>query len=230
MKISIIIPTYNEADNIKLLIHYLRKHADSRLSEIIVADAGSEDATIVIAEAAGATAVISPQKGRAAQMNYGASLAKGDVVYFIHADSFPPKEFLSDIEKAMNQGYLFGRYRTKFASNKWILKLNAFFTRFDWLVCYGGDQTLFISKALFDEINGFNASMYIMEDYDIVIRAKQKARYAIIPKDALVSARKYDTNTWWRVQTANYKIVQMFKKGASQESMAATYKELLHYR
>lgn len=230
MKISIIIPAFNEAKHIGTLIRYLFACADNRLLEIIVSDGGSIDETVVNAKAAGANAVVSSQRGRAAQMNYGASVASGDIFYFIHADTFPPKEFLSDITSAVNKRISFGRYRTKFQSGKWILKLNAFFTRFDWLVCYGGDQTLFMTRSLFEEINGFDTSMHIMEDYDIVMRARQKARYAIIQKDAIVSARKYDTNTWWKVQRANYLIVQMFKKGASQEAMVKRYKKLLDYR
>ena len=67
-----------------------------------------------------------------------------------------------------------------------------------------------------------------MEDYDIVIRAKQKAKYKIINKNALVSARKYVKKSWWKVQKANYCIVQMYKKGASQEAMINKYKELLN--
>ena len=230
MKISIVIPTFNEAENISFLIGYLLKHGGNSLAEVIISDGGSTDDTVAIAKKTGALSVISPYKGRAAQMNYGASLATGDLFYFIHADSFPPADFAKDIEKKTKKGFSFGRYRTKFNSNRWILKLNAFFTRFDWFVCYGGDQTLFVKKTLFEDINGFDESLRIMEDYDIVVRAKQKASYAIIQKNTLVSARKYDTNSWWRVQRANYLIVRMFKKGAAQAQMVDRYKELLNYR
>ncbi len=72
--------------------------------------------------------------------------------------------------------------------------------------------------------------MRIMEDYEIVIRGKAKARYKIMQKDVLVSARKYDTNSWYKVQIANYTIVQLYKKGASQDEMVFRYKELLDYR
>jgi rSAM/selenodomain-associated transferase 2 len=228
--ISIIIPTYNEEHHIAKLVEYLRLHNNDLTCEIIVVDAGSNDNTLKTATAAGAKAVVSPIKGRASQMNYGASIANGDVFYFVHADSFPPATYISDINQSIKNGFEFGRYRTKFDSKKWILKINAFFTRFDFFICYGGDQTLFITKKLFDAIGGFNPGMKIMEDYEIVTRAKAIAKYKIIKKDTLVSARKYDTNSWLTVQLANNKIVQMYKKGASQQEMADMYKKVLNYR
>jgi rSAM/selenodomain-associated transferase 2 len=228
--VSIVIPTYNEAENIGRLITYLLKATSGKDAEVIVSDAGSNDDTTSIANKAGAKAVLSPNKGRAAQMNYGASLAKGEILYFIHADTFPPESFVSDIEDAVKQGFQFGRYQTRFDSDKTILKVNAFFTRFDLFVCYGGDQTLFITKQLFNQINGYKEDMLIMEDYDIVSRGRQIGRYRILKKAALVSARKYETNSWLTVQKANRTIVNMYKKGASQRDMVNKYKEMIVYR
>jgi rSAM/selenodomain-associated transferase 2 len=228
--LSIIIPTYNEEETISKLIIHLKKHSATNNVEIIVSDGGSTDDTVKAAENVGAKVVLSPKKGRSAQMNFGASIAKSEILYFIHADTFPPDSFDSDIEAAAKQGFEIGRYQTKFNSNKIILKINAFFTRFDLLVCYGGDQTLFITKKLFNKINGFNEEMMIMEDYDIVTRARQIARYKIFKKAALVSARKYETNSWLKVQKANRTIVNMYKKGASQQDMVKKYKEMLVYR
>ncbi|MEP6713628.1 MAG: TIGR04283 family arsenosugar biosynthesis glycosyltransferase [Ferruginibacter sp.] len=228
--ISIIIPVYNEEANIKKLLAYLHQHNNGIINEIIVSDGGSTDATFSVAAAAGAVVVASPEIGRAAQMNYGARLATGAVLYFIHADTFPHPSFFDDIKKAVEEEFEFGRYRTKFDSKKKILGFNAFFTRFDMFVCYGGDQTFFITKKIFEAIGGFNESMLIMEDYEIVQRAKKMGRYKIIQKNVLVSARKYDTNSWLKVQRANYTIVQLYKKGATQQEMVTRYKELLHYR
>ena len=230
MPISIIIPVHNEAENIGKLISYLIQYKKESVIEIIVVDAASTDNTNTVAQKAGATTVISPQKGRAAQMNHGASLAKGDVLYFIHADTFPPTSFANDITDAVEEGFALGRYRTKFNSAKWYLKINAWFTRFDWFVCMGGDQTLFITQDLYKKSGGFKTDMFIMEEFEFVPRARKNARYKIFNKPALVSARKYDTNSWWQVQMANKKIVDMYKKGATQSDMVTAYKKMLDYR
>ncbi len=230
MGISIIIPAFEEEKNIGKLIQYLKQHGGTEVIELIVVDGGSSDATIVEAGKAGANVVVSNEKGRGAQMNYGASIAKGEVLYFVHADVYPPKSFVADILKAIKDGYDFGRYIMKFDSTKWYLKVNAFFTRFDLFVCYGGDQTLFITKELYTKSGGFNPSMQIMEDFEFTKRARTLGRYKIIKKGALISARKYDTNSWWNVQMANKKIVNMYKKGASQSDMILMYKKMLNYR
>jgi rSAM/selenodomain-associated transferase 2 len=230
MTISIVIPTYNEAGNIGKLISYLNEASNESVLDIIVADGGSNDDTIAEAKAAGAIAIITPDKGRSAQMNYGANLAKGELLYFVHADTFPPRSFVKDIKEAVRAGYDLGRYRTKFDSGKLILKANAWATRFDLFVCMGGDQTLFIKRSLFEQCNGFNESMQIMEDYDFCSRARYKGNYKILNGVALVSARKYETNTWLQVQAANFKIASMYRKGVSQKDMMDTYKKMLRYR
>jgi rSAM/selenodomain-associated transferase 2 len=229
MSISIIIPVYNEAENIAQLINYLIQYKNEAVSEIIVVDAASTDDTISIAKCAGVIAVVSPQKGRAAQMNYGASIAKGDILYFIHADTFPPASFANDITNAVAKGFGIGRYQT-FNSRKWYLKINAWFTRFDWFICMGGDQTLFVTRKLFEKTGGYIFSMKVMEEYEFAKRARFYGKYKIFSKATLVSARKYDTNSWWRVQMANRKIVSMYKKGISQDEMANKYKKMLNYR
>jgi rSAM/selenodomain-associated transferase 2 len=227
MKISVIIPTFNEAENIASLIHYLQQHSNGLIAEIIVSDGDSSDATLSLALATGAVAKRAPQKGRAAQMNYGASLAGGDILYFVHADTLPPQSFATDIVNAVQNNFSCGRYRTKFNTTRWIFKVNAFFTRFDWLICYGGDQTFFVTRKLFDELDGFNSSMQIMEEYEFTARAKQKAPYKIFKATTLISIRKYEGRSWLLVQLANRKAFQLYRTGASQQEIVATYKKML---
>lgn len=228
--ISIIIPTYNEAENIGKLVKYLIENCDNSVVDLIVADGGSTDNTLEIAKQSGAKAMVSPVAGRAVQMNYAAEIAKGDVLYFIHADCYPPKSFVNDIQMAIKNGYDLGRYCSQFDSNKLIIKINAWFTRFDMFICMGGDQTLFIKNDLFTKCNGFNRSMKIMEEYEFCERARKTGRYKILKGKALISARKYNTNSWLKVQLANYKVVNMYKKGATQQQLLDTYKRMLSYR
>ena len=226
-QISIIIPTYNEAASIGKLIAYLQLHGKEKVAEIIISDGGSSDETLAIAGQSGAVVFVSPQQGRAAQMNYGADKATGDVLYFVHADSFPPVNFTTDILEAVNDGFDFGRYRTRFDSTNFLLKINAWFTRFNWFICYGGDQTLFVTKELFKQSGGFKNELLIMEEYEFCDRLMKNHRYKIFTDTALVSARKYEGRSWLKVQLANRKAVQLFKQGASQQEIVRTYKQRL---
>jgi rSAM/selenodomain-associated transferase 2 len=227
MNISIIIPTYNEERNIEALIPFLQKYADNKIAEIIVCDGGSKDETLKVAANTGIETVTCPVKGRASQMNLGATIANGDILYFIHADTFPPKNFVNDIYKALEEGYALGRYKTKFISDKPLLRINEWFTQFDLFICMGGDQTLFVQKLLFKQLGGFKEEMELMEEYEFCHRARIHGRYKIMNGTAFVSARKYEKNGWFKVQKANYKIVQLYKKGATQKTLIEAYDRML---
>jgi rSAM/selenodomain-associated transferase 2 len=230
MTISIIIPTLNEASNIGKLIHYLKQNGDASLLEIIVVDAQSTDYTEGVALEAGAKVIHSEKKCRAVQMNLGAKAAVGDVLYFIHADCFPPVSYLIDIQRFIADGYPMGCYRYRFDSNKFLLKINAFFTRFEKIWCRGGDETFYVKRTVFEALGGYNEYYVIMEEYDFIRRAREKYPFKIMPSKVVVSARKYETNSWLRVQLANFTVFRMYAKGVAPEEMAKTYKRMLNYR
>jgi len=230
MKISIIIPTLNEAANISKLLTHLHAFDSILDHEILVADGGSTDQTIPISKSFGAITFQSNISSRAIQMNEAAKQATGDILYFVHADTLPPKSCLVDIQKAVKSKTCIGCFRFRFDSNNLLLKVNSFFTRFNVMWCRGGDQSLFITRSFFEELGGFDEKCVIMEDFEIIKRARDKKAFKIIPKDVLVSARKYVDNGYFKVQWANLVAFRKFKKGESHEQILETYKKMLTYR
>jgi rSAM/selenodomain-associated transferase 2 len=227
MRISIIIPTYNEEDNIVGLVRHLQKYGGPRLAEIIVADGGSTDLTVQTAQQLGITVIVSSGKGRAIQMNLGAQHATGDILYFVHADSLPPISFVDDIAAALYTGHEVGCFRFRFQSDKFMLKINSYFTRFDRIMCRGGDQTLYMTRDLFLKLGGYRGSFVIMEDYDLIARSKKIAEFRIIPKDVLVSARKYDDNGYVKVNLANFTVFMLYFLGFPQPFLLRVYKKMI---
>jgi len=225
--ISIIIPTFNEEENIKNLLPRLTDSSGTMPHEIIVVDGGSTDQTVQRAKQLGATVFHSPKRGRAHQMNFGAQKATADLLYFVHADTLPPKTFETDIHDAITAGFPIGCYRFEFNSPRKLLKLNAYFTRFDKMWCRGGDQTLFVTRSVFDELEGYCPRHLIMEEYDFIARARKKYPFKIMPKSVIVSARKYDNNGYLKVQFANLIVFNMYRFGVSQKKMLKFYRNML---
>ncbi len=227
LQLSVIIPTLNEASRIQSLIQFIKQHGGNSVAEVIVVDGNSTDNTIEIAERAGAVVLRSPVRARANQLNAGAQFASGNVLYFVHADVKLQFSFSEDIRESLRLNFPAGCYRYLFDSDKRILKINAYFTRFSGLMCRGGDQTLYVTKSVFEELSGFDSYYTIMEDYDFIVRLRKKYAFRIIPKNVIVSARKYSGNSWLRIQVANLSVFLMFFLGRHPEKMKRVYYKLI---
>jgi len=226
--ISIIIPTYNEAAYIKSTIQQLRLYdEDNLIKEIIVADGGSLDPTVSIAKTEGVKIVVSPKKGRAAQMNYGASFATGNILYFLHADTIPPKNFTADITNSIAKGYVAGCFLLSFDHDHWFLKANCWFTRFDVDAIRFGDQSLFVTKDIFELTGGFSEKHIVLEDQHLIKRLKKTGRFTIIKKPVITSARKYLENGIYITQGIFFIIYFMYRLGYSQQKLVTTYRKLI---
>jgi len=225
--ISIIIPTNNEEDIIANAIAHLRSNGGGAIAEIIVVDALSTDNTRELAIAEGAHVIESSQKNRAFQMNLAAKHAKSEILYFVHADCLPPKSYVTDIFQSFKEGFEMGCYRSKLDSNHPLLMFNSWMTRFRYLYFRGGDQTFFIKSRLFEILGGYNESFCIMEEYDFIRRHWKNHPFKIIPKSVLISIRKYDGKSYWKVNYANLKAVRAFKKGIPPEEIKQKYLKLL---
>jgi len=198
--ISIIIPVLNEEDHIGLLLHYLKRYySPTTVKEILIVDGGSKDDTIKIAREFGIR-VIPSEKGRAKQMNLGAIHAQGDVFYFLHVDTFPPKKFDYFVLDAINKGYEAGCFRIKFDNNSWFLQFFSWFSRINHKICRGGDQSLFITKSLFQKTGGFNEDYRVYEDNEFIGRLYKKTSFKILPQHVRTSARKYEEKGMVKLQ------------------------------
>ena len=225
--ISIIIPTYNEADQINQTIKRVQELTAGEDIEIIITDGGSVDETILIATACGAKVIMSEHKGRAAQMNAGALVADGEILYFLHADSIPPKGFIPEILKECKNGAVSGCFRLAFDHSHWFLKANAWFTRFDINAIRFGDQSLFVTKEVFKKCGGFREDLLVMEDQEIIHRIKNHGKFIVMNDTVTTSARKYIDNGVYRMQGIFYRIWVLYYLGYSQERLLKLYRRLI---
>ena len=243
--ISVIIPILNEAQTIgTLLNHILETASNDNILEIIVVDGGSTDGSIKSVKTFASrynklqrietpsdtlkaiqTKCMLSGKGRAKQMNFGAKHAHGTILYFLHADSFPPKNFDKYILEVVEKGREAGCFIMKFDIQHWWLTLAGFLTKLNWKACRGGDQSLFITKALFNKIGGYNENFTIYEDNDLIAKLYKIKQFTVIQKWLTTSARRYQINGVWKLQF-HFMVIHIKKSlGASPSSLTAYYKK-----
>ncbi|NJL64452.1 MAG: glycosyltransferase family 2 protein [Methylacidiphilales bacterium] len=188
-RISIIVPTLNEAENIKASITSTQSGKDI---EVIVVDGGSQDNTVLITQELGIKTIFS-SPGRAYQMNAGALSASGDILLFLHADTILPLLFDDMIRDALQQtGVIAGAFNLTINASRWSLRL------VEWGVMIRshlfqlpyGDQAIFLNRKVFEQVGGFS-ELPIMEDFDIIQRLRRIGRIAIVPTAVLTSPRRW---------------------------------------
>ncbi len=226
--ISIIIPAHKEKKNLTCLISQLLQLNCGNDMEIIVAlspeskDDFNDDFGKIV------TVLYCKRKGRAAQMNQASENAKGDILVFLHADVKPPKSFLEDIGKTIKEGFDAGFFSYRFDKDSILLRLNASFTGKDGFFTGGGDQCLFIRKSVFEKLGRFDEEQVLMEDFEFFKRMKKhKVPYTIVKNDLVVSARKYESNSYLRVNLSNLLLVILFNMGYSSKKLKSLHDKLL---
>ncbi len=219
--ISVIIPTLNEAKSIEQTILDLNKHNQM---EIIVVDGGSRDATAEIAKTAGAR-VMTAGPSKARQMNAGAAMATGDIFLFLHADTRLPDNFGDSVRAALSQeGVCAGAFSLGIDSDAGGLRIieNVANWRSRILQMPYGDQALFVSREIFNQIGGY-PDYLIMEDFEFVRRLKRKGTITILSQSVLTSPRRWLNFGIFRTWLLNQLIIIAFYLGTSPNRLAKWY-------
>lgn len=226
--ISIIIPAHKEQKNIDFLVRELSGLEKDVPIEIIVALSPESECNMELDLLEKASFLVCNKKGRASQMNEASLMAKGDILTFLHADVKPPKSFLKDIQKTISSGYEAGFFSYTFDKQSIPLKINAYFTSKDGIFTGGGDQCLFIRNETFKELGRFDENQILMEDFELFKRMKElNVKYRIVKSNLVVSARKYECNSYLRVNLSNLLLIILFKMGYSSHKLKTIHDKLI---
>ncbi len=211
------IPALYETENLQVLLAALAdKASQPKKMEVIIADASKKHAIAPIANSFGAQVISCNEANRAIQLNQGAKNATGTILYFLHADVIPPLAFDLAIREAVKDGYKAGSFRLVFDWNHWFLKLSAWFTRFRATAFQFGDQSLFVEAYSFRQTGGFDESLCLMEDQEMVKTLKSMVPFRVIPDWVTASARRYRQNGVFKQQWSYLKVYLLYHLGYSQ--------------
>ena len=219
--LAVIIPTLNAEAPLRVLLPQLQSGAD----RTVVADGMSDDDSLAAAvEAKAVIAIGAP--GRGLQLTRGAIWAgEADWLLFLHADSRLHPNWHDAVRRHMdNHPNKAGYFDLKFDARglaprvvEWLVRLRCF----AWALPYG-DQGLLISRALYDEVGGFE-SMILFEDVDMAERlGRQRLKRLGLP--IFTSAAKYERDGFFRRGWRNYKLLRRYKNSEAIESLAEDYK------
>ena len=223
MKISIIIPMYNEETTIGPLLKTLEPVKDK--AEILFVDGGSTDRTLSLIPEE--YKVLPSPKGRANQMNYGAEVSTGDVLFFLHCDSELPQSALEQIEEVL-KNHEWGCFGIAFHSRNIWMKCCQIISNhriIDRKVVFG-DQGIFIKRKLFFEVKGFPV-LPVMEDYQFSLTLKERGVKIGITKDRIyTSDRRFvkggRLNVMWKMN----RLRAAYRRGEDIEDIARRYRDI----
>jgi rSAM/selenodomain-associated transferase 2 len=188
--VSVIIPTFNESQNIEQCVAAARGDYSPEEVEIIVADGGSTDGTLNVVPAD--VTVVHAPTGRGVQMNCGADAAHGEIFVFCHADSrLPPgwrEQVVSTLRKAHTSG---GAFQTRYEPQRGLLLglINHLKFPADWRVIHG-DRAQFMTSSVFLDIGGF-PQIPLMEDVEMARSLHRRGKLRLISSRVVTSSRRY---------------------------------------
>ncbi len=189
MDLSIVMPVWNEAARIAAALAALDGERDATV-EVIVVDGGSTDRTAALATRA--DRVIASSRGRAAQMNAGAAVARGTTLLFLHVDSALPPLALARVRDA-TRTRAWGRFDVTIDGRSPLLRFVAAMmnARSRWSGIATGDQAIFVRRAVFEQVGGFPAQA-LMEDIALSARLRAVEPPACLRDRVITSGRRWE--------------------------------------
>jgi rSAM/selenodomain-associated transferase 2 len=222
--ISVIIPTLNAARRLPAtFLSIFDAAVDGFVSEVIVSDGGSEDATLKIAEDAGATVIVG-ERGRGQQLRAGAERARKPWLLILHADTALERGWVEEVETFIkNGGDSAAAFRFRLADSGFQPRLleSAVALRCKLFALPYGDQGLLISRKLYDAVGGF-AAIPLMEDVDFVRRLGRR-RIAMLKTAAVTSAEGFKRDGYVRRSLSNLSCLMSYYRGVPPERLAERY-------
>ena len=222
-KISIIIPTINEASNLPLLLSDLS--SIQKEGEIIIVDSGSEDKTIDVANIYGAKVFISKERNRGLQLDIGAKNSKGEWLIFLHADTRLNHDWLKKLNSFLkgNKNSIY-YFEFKINHKKIIYRVLEILVNFrsKFFKQPYGDQGLIIHRTTYFKNNGFR-KIPLMEDVDFLRRLNNKKDLKQLNSPIFISSRKWEGTNIFRQAIKNWNFRRRWLKGESLKSIYSEY-------
>jgi rSAM/selenodomain-associated transferase 2 len=224
-KVSIIIPTLNEAELILPLLRHLRERASG--AEIVVVDGGSSDGTAELADDL-CDSLVRTKANRALQMNTGARFATGEVFWFLHADVSIPFQSLHEINRALDDPRVVGGFfRIALPRPGFVYRLTDSLAHYLGLLlrmrC--GDHGIFCRRKTFEELGGFQV-LPLMEDVEFYRAALRLGKMQVIPDRIEVSPRRYEAIGPLRLSLSYGLLGFLYLLDIPAEKLAALYNRL----
>jgi rSAM/selenodomain-associated transferase 2 len=225
LAVSFVIPAWHDAKNLAVLVPRLA--ALSPAPEIIVVAVSGDADSAPMATPHGARVVHFAAPSRGEQMNYGASLATGDVIVFLHADTEFSELHLDALETALqDRAVVGGAFYRKFDGRHprllWLERVARWLTRHGGTLF--GDQTIFVRRDVFVKLGGF-ARIPLMEDVEFSPRLRRAGKIAVLDPPVRSSGRHHHRKGAWRTTIRNGLMLLLYKFGVQPQTLHRWYYE-----
>lgn len=222
MKLSIVIPVYNEADNIVTSLQRLQA-CRQQGHEVIVVDGGSQDGTLSLAQGM-ADQIFSSEPGRAKQMNAGARQATGELLIFLHADTQLPDNAPALMLEALNSKTHWGRFNVTLSGSHFLFRIIE--NMMNWRSCLTGiatgDQVIFVKRKIFEQAGAY-PSIKLMEDIALSKQLKFFSKPACIKTRVITSSRRWQEKGLLRTMVLMWQLRFLYFIGVSPDKLVLKY-------